>query len=245
MAHVDHPHFTQTLSQLLREIHETIATLPPTLPCWLVVDCAPPILAQAERAVKATFSDALLTRLALLPATGLSAFDYWLDHHWRTPSMLLHITLVLHAQPQQGEAEAITAALFTNRKAAAFLQAAKVHRFEQGTCHTLDKTLAHALLWANLTSVPAGRIWLSGPIADSTAVDHACYHNALTLHLAENRCPLDFLLGYSGMAAPWLAIMLADAEAQAGKPQLVVVQPEANAAPVWLGAITREEPLQE
>lgn len=71
-----------------------------------------------------------------------------LDQCWDTPGILVGVTFSLPAQPDEGDADAITLVVLSNRRVAGYPDAVCLHRPEKGKEARLVKTLNRALLWA-------------------------------------------------------------------------------------------------
>ncbi len=56
----------------------------------------------------------------LLAGKGLAGFDARLDQRWDTPGILAGVTFSLPAQPDEGDADAITLVVLSNRKVAGY-----------------------------------------------------------------------------------------------------------------------------
>ncbi|HFU3768276.1 TPA: hypothetical protein ACH5TF_005196, partial [Escherichia coli] len=68
------------------------------------------------------FRNELTTRTGrvfrLLAGKGLAGVDAWLDQCWDTPGILVGVTFSLPAQPDEGDADAITLVVLSNRRVA-------------------------------------------------------------------------------------------------------------------------------
>ncbi|EPX0583313.1 hypothetical protein ACWU6R_005281, partial [Escherichia coli] len=88
--------------------------------------------------------------------------------------------------------------------------------------------------------------WISGPtLTSGSSWNNACEENGVTFSLSEDNFSIDPVLGYTGHAAPWLAITLADAAFEQRGAQVIAAQPTADKDDVWVAVITKEEVRKE
>ncbi|MEZ6876738.1 hypothetical protein [Enterobacter sp. KBR-315C3_2022] len=234
------------VTKMTTRVDVIVQPLPSELPCWLMLDCDNDLYPLVEEQLKA---DLLLKTgriFRLMTGKGLSALDTWLDKRWENPGILVAITLSLPASPQEGDADAVSMVVFSNRKAHAYPNALRMHRPERGTEATLTKTLSRALLWANTTADALQGSWISGPcLTAGSGWNNACEESSVEFSLSENNFNIDPVLGYTGHAAPWVAIMLADAAFEQRGAQVIAAQPAADKDDVWVAVITKEEVRKE
>ncbi|WP_243690606.1 hypothetical protein, partial [Cronobacter sakazakii] len=137
--------------------------LPRGIPCWLSIECDAEKALQATESIKQSLSAITGLSFRMLSGSGMAAFDSWLDRHWDTPSLLVAVTLSLPSVPQEGGADALTAVILCNRRAAEFPNAIRLHRPEKGHAAALSATLARALQWSQLSAQQLRAAWVTGP----------------------------------------------------------------------------------
>jgi hypothetical protein len=235
-----------TVAKLTARVEGIVQPLPADLPCWLMLDCDSDVYPQAEELIKAELSQKTGRVFRLMSGKGLGALDAWLDKRWDNPGILVAITLSLPASPQEGDADAVSMVIFSNRKAHAYPDALRLHRPERGSEATLTKTLSRALLWANTTADALQGSWISGEcLTVGSSWNKACEGNRVGFSLSENNLSIDPVLGYTGHAAPWVAITLADAAFEQRGVQVIAAQPTADKDDIWVAVITKEEVRKE
>ena len=69
----------------------------------------------------------------------------------------------------------------------------------------------------------------------------ACENNGVVFSLSKDNRSIDPALGYTGRAAPWLAIILASAACNDNGPQVIAAQPASDEDDIWVTVITKEE----
>ena len=160
--------------------------------------------------------------------------------------MLGAITLSLPSSPREEDADTVSMVVLSNRKALAWPDALLLHRPERGTETTLTKTLNRALLWAKTGPDELRGSWISGPaLMSGGGWNNACEESGVEFSLSEDNFSIDPVLGYTGHAAPWLAITLANAEVKQRGPQVIAAQPAADKDDIWVAIITKEEVRKE
>ncbi len=136
--------------------------------------------------------------------------------------------------------------VLSNRKAHAWPDALRLHRPERGAETTLTKTLTRALLWAKSRPDELKGSWISGPtLTAGSGWNNACEQSGVEFSLSEDNFSIDPVLGYTGHAAPWLAITLANADVEQRGPQVIAAQPAADKDDIWIAVITKEEVRKE
>ncbi|MEI9538741.1 hypothetical protein V5081_15515 [Enterobacter cancerogenus] len=232
--------------KLAARVDVIVQPLPPELPCWLMLDCDNDLYPLIEEQLKAELSLKTGRIFRLMAGKGLGAFDAWLDKRWDNAGMLVAITLSLPASPREEDADAVSMVVFSNRKAHAWPNALRLHRPERGTETTLTKTLNRALLWAKTKPNELKGSWISGPtLTSGSGWNNACESSGVEFSLSEDNFSIDPVLGYTGHAAPWVAIMLADAAYEQRGMQVIAAQPAADKDDVWIAVITKEEVRKE
>lgn len=232
--------------KLTARVDVIVQPLPPELPCWLMLDCDNDLYPLIEEQLKAELSLKTGRIFRLMAGKGLGAFDAWLDKRWDNAGMLVAITLSLPASPREEDADAVSMVVFSNRKAHAWPNALRLHRPERGTETTLTKTLNRALLWAKTKPNELKGSWISGPtLTSGSGWNNACESSGVEFSLSEDNFSIDPVLGYTGHAAPWVAIMLADAAYEQRGMQVIAAQPAADKNDVWIAVITKEEVRKE
>lgn len=225
------------LKTIASQIKPVLAKIPADVPCWLMADCDMAGIPDADEQIRNTLTAQTDRAFRLLNAKGFTAFDFWLDEIWQQPAVLLVLSAVVRLVPQDGEGEAMTWTLLVNRDHSGFPDAVKLHRPEKGTVATLSQTLGRALLWSQ---IPAGDVqgaWTTGSApAQGGEWSGACEDNGLTFSMTEDNRDVDQITGYTGKAAPWLAVNLAVTMAQQGSAQAVVA--ETDPREIWVIGIT-------
>lgn len=235
-----------TVSKLSTRVGGIVEPLPTTLPCWLVLDCDSDLYPHIEEQLKEELSQKTGRVFRLMSGKGLTAFDTWLDKRWDNPGILVIVTLSLPACPQEGDADAISMMVFSNRKTLAWPEALRLHRPEKGTEIALTKTLNRALLWAKIKSGDLRGCWITGvALTQGSGWNNACEGNAVEFSLSEDNFSIDPVLGYTGHAAPWIAITLADAAFAQRGVQVIAAQPAADKDDIWVAVITKAEVRKE
>lgn len=230
------------VTKLTTRVDVIVQPLPPELPCWLMLDCDSDLYLLVEEQLKAELLLKTGRIFRLMAGKGLSALDAWLDKRWDTPGILVAITLSLPASPQEGDADAISMVVLSNRKALAYPDALRLHRPERGTEATVTKTLKHALLWANIGPDVLRGSWISGPgLTAGSGWNNACEASGVEFSLSEDNVSIDPVLGYTGHGVPWVAITLADAAFEQSGVQVIAAQPAADKDDIWVAVITKEE----
>jgi len=223
-------------------LKKTLERLPDTLPCWLIFDCDAGLSLENETELLELLTLKSERELRQLSAKGMNALEYWLDNRWDKPSVLIVLTLTLRSSPAENDAEAITLLVLCNRKSHQFTDAVRLHRPQQSNPDTLTRDMAHSLRWAKLSPDGIRTIWISGEaVTDRPGLNKSCEDNALTLSLTDNIKSIDATLGYTGVASPWIAVVLATSVVQEQGAQLIAAQPDPASEDIWLTAITAEE----
>ncbi|WP_329911750.1 hypothetical protein [Serratia quinivorans] len=235
-----------TVTKLTTRVEEIVEPLPAELPYYLMLDCDSDIYPLIEDQIKAELLNKTGRAIRLMSGKGLAAFDTWLDKRWDNPGILVAVTLSLPAASQEGDADAVSMVVFSNRKALAYPDALRLHRPERGTETTLTKTLTRALLWAKVPPEELQGSWFSGTaLTQGSGWNNACEENGVGYSLSEDNFSLDPVLGYTGHAAPWVAIILADAAFEQRGVQVIAAQPAADKDDIWVTVITKEEARKE
>lgn len=237
---------TAAVTKLTTRVEGIVQPLPSELPCWLMLDCDSDLYPLVEEQLKAELSLKTGRTFRLMSGKGLSAFDAWLDKRWDNPGILVAITLSLPASPREEDADAVSMVVLSNRKARAWPDALRLHRPEKGAETTLTKTLTRALLWAKTRPDELKGSWISGPtLTMGSSWNNACEASGVEFSLSEDNFSIDPVLGYTGRAAPWAAITLADAAFDQRGVQVIAAQPAADKDDVWIAVITKEEVSKE
>lgn len=234
------------VTKLTTRVEVIVQPLPPALPCWLMLDCDSDLHPLIEEQLKAELSLKTGRMFRLMTGKGLGAFDAWLDKRWDNPGILVAITLSIPASPGEGDADAVSMVVFSNRKAHAWPEALRLHRPERGTEATLTKTLKRALLWAKINPDALRGSWISGPgLTAGSGWNNAGEENGVEFSLSEDNFSIDPVLGYTRHAAPWVAITLANAAFEQRGVQVIAAQPAADKDDIWVAVITKEEVRKE
>lgn len=235
-----------TISKLVARVQTIVEPLQQDLSCWLMLDCDSDIYTQVTEPLNRALLKETGRVFRLMAGKGPAALDAWLDKRWDTPGILAAVTLGLPAAPREGDADAITMMVLSNRKATAFPDAVRLHRPEKGTTGTLGKALTRALLWATLPPEALRSGWFTGPsLIQGSSWNNACEENGVTFSLTEENACLDTALGYAGQASPWLAVALAEAVSGERGPQVIAAQPAADNDDIWIAVITKDDARKE
>ncbi len=233
-------------STLISRVQKITDTLPEDISCCLMLDCDDDIRPRLEEYFRNELTARTGRVFRLLSGKGLAAFDAWLDQRWDNPGILAGVTFSLPAQPDEGDADAITLVVLSNRKAVGYPDAVCLHRPEKGKETQLVKTLDRALLWAATAPVALKAAWYTGPnLSSGSGWNKACEDNGVVFSLSKDNHNIDPALGYADRAAPWLAIILASATCNDNGPQVIAAQPAADKDDVWIAVITKEEVRKE
>ena len=234
------------VTKITTRVEVIVQPLPLTLPCWLMLDCDSDLSPLVEEQLKADLSLKTGRIFRLMAGKGLGAFDAWLDKRWDIAGILVVVTLSLPASPREEDADAVSMLVFSNRKANAWPDAPRLHRPERGTEATLTNAFERALLWAKMGPDALKSGWISGPgLTAGSGWNNACEENGVEFSLSEDNFGIDPVLGYTGHAAPWLAITLANADVEQRGPQVIAAQPDADKDDIWVAVITKEEVCKE
>ncbi|HFV9257936.1 TPA: hypothetical protein ACIAID_003810 [Enterobacter hormaechei subsp. steigerwaltii] len=235
-----------TTSTLAARVQDITATLPTDIPCCLMLDCDDDIRQCVESHLKNELAAKTGRSFRLLSGKGLSAFDAWLDQRWENPGILAAVTFSVPAYPSQGDADAITLVVLCNRKAAAYPHAVCLHRPEKGKEPALVKTLNRALLWSDTDPESLKAAWHTGPaLASGSGWNKACEDNGVTFSLSDDNRSIDYAMGYTGRAAPWLVIILASAACHDNGPQVIAAQSAADEEDVWVAVVNKKDVRKE
>ncbi|KLR34505.1 hypothetical protein [Enterobacter kobei] len=233
-------------STLVARIQSIADTLPEDIPCCLMLDCDDDIRPGLEEHCRNELTARTGRVFRLLSGKGLAALDAWLDQRWDTPGLLAAVTFSLPALPDEGDADAITVMVLSNRKTTGYHDAVCLHRPEKGQETHLEKTLGRALLWAATDSAELMAAWQTGPVLSSgSGWNKACEDNGVIFSLSKDNRSIDPALGYAGRAAPWLAIILASTVYKENGAQVIAAQPAADKDDVWIAVITKKEVRKE
>jgi hypothetical protein len=231
----------EAVKTLVGQLKPVLAEIRVSVPCWLMVDCHIPGVPDADDHIVNVLTLLTDRTFHLLPSKGLTAFDYWLDEAWEQPAVLLAISAEIRATPREDEGEALAWTLLLNRDHAAFPTAVRLHRPEKGNIAALSTTLSRALLWSK---TPAERVkgsWTTGKaLAQGSEWSCAVEGNGLTFSMTEDNQDVDQTTGYTGKAAPWLAVNLAATLARQGGSQVAAVETDTDE--IWVVGITPGNP---
>jgi hypothetical protein len=215
----------------------TLDNIPADITCWLMVDCDIAGIPDTDEQILHILSSQAGKRCRSLKAKGLNAFDLWLDDIWQQPAALIIISAVVRAVPQENEGEAISWLLLLNRYHPDFPNAVRLHRPEKGNINSLAKTLNRALLWGSMPADEVKGAWTTGKaLTQGGEWSLACEANQLAFSMIEDNRDVDQITGYTGRAAPWLAVTLATAVAQQAGSQVVVA--ETGKDEIWIVGMT-------
>jgi hypothetical protein len=226
-----------TLKTIASQVKPVLAKIPTDVLCWLMVDCDIAGVSDADEQIHNMITAQTDKTFRLVNMKGFTAFDFWLDEIWKQPAVLLAISAVIRAEPQDDEGEAMTWTLLLNRDHSSFPNAVKLHRPQKGSIGTLSQVLGRALLWSQISVGDVKGAWTTGNApAQGGEWSGACEENGLTFSMTEDNRDVDQTTGYTGKAAPWLAVNLAVTMAQQDSAQVVVA--ETNPGEIWVVSIT-------
>ncbi|XTZ36963.1 hypothetical protein ACQYRI_13300 [Salmonella enterica] len=232
---------TSVISTLAARIQKITERLPMNISCYLMLDCDNDIQERVKEQLRNKLAVTTGRVFHLIAEKGLTAFDAWLDKRWNNPGIFAAVTLSLPAQPNEGDADAITLVVASNRRLAEHPDAICLHRPEKGRESTLGKTLHRSLLWAAVKPEALKAGWHTGPaIARGAGWNKACEDNGVIFSLSEDNHSIDPVLGYSGRAAPWLAIILAGTPFDEYGPQVIAAQPVIDEEDIWVAVINKK-----
>lgn len=233
------------ISRLVSQLQTALARLPQDLLCWLMTDCDTVLSKETDACIRHLLNEITGRRVCAVSGKGLGAFDAWLDSCWGTPSVFIAVTLSCPALLREGEADAMTAVILSNRRAVAFPEAARLHRPEKGNSSVLTHTLPRALLWAKTSPESVSSAWISGPgVTRGAAWNNACEHAGTAFSLTDAIKNCDTAPGYSRQCAPWLAIMLAQSSSEMGA-QVIAAQPCADCDEIWVVVVSKDDISKE
>lgn len=229
--------FEQTLNTLINQMKPTLENIPADIPCWLMVDCDVAGIPDADEKTSQILSSQTGKKLRLVKAKGVTAFDLWLDDVWQHPAVLIILSAVVRAVPQQDDGEAIAWLVLLNRCHPAFSNAVRLHRPEKGSVSSLSKTLERALLWCCLAGEEVKGAWTTGKaLTQGGEWSLACEVSRLIFSMTEDNRDVDQTTGYTGSSAPWLAVILAATVTQQAGSQVVAA--ETGADEIWVVGVT-------
>lgn len=235
-----------SVSKLTTRVAGIMARLPKALPCWLMFDGDSDLYPQIEAQLNTELSQKTGRIFRLMSGKGLAALDTWLDKRWDSPGLLVAVTVSLPASPVEGEADAITMLVLSNRKTLAYPDALQLHRPQRGAEPMLTTTLSRALLWAKVQPDELQGSWFSGPVlTQGSGWNSACEENSVTFSLSKENTSIDAVLGYTGRAAPWVAITFADSAFEQRGVQVIAAQPSTDSDDIWVAVITKEDVSKE
>lgn len=222
---------------IVSQIKPVLAKIPVNIPCLLMTDCDIAGVPDADEQILKILISQTGRAFRLSHAKGFTALDLWLDEEWTHPAVLLAVSAVVRATPQVDEGEAMTWTLLLNRNHSDFPDAVRLHRPEKGSINTLSKTLSRALLWGNIPAETVkGACTTGNTLAMGGEWSSACEGNRLIFNMTEDNRDVDQTTGYTGKAAPWLAVTLATTMAQQSGPQVAVA--ETNTGEIWVVSMT-------
>lgn len=225
------------ITNIVGQLKPVLAKIPADVACWMIVDCDIPALPKADEQIRQAVVTQTERPFRLLNTKGFVALDFWLDELWQQPALLLAVSVQIRPSPQDNEGEAITWTLLVNRDHSDFPDAVKLHRPEKGSAATLTHTLGRALLWSNLAIEEVKGACTTGSEVDRVGDwSRACEENGTAFSMTEYNHDVDQTTGYTGRAAPWLAVSLAVSIARQGSAQVVVA--ETCPGEIWVAGIT-------
>ncbi|KEY57886.1 hypothetical protein [Serratia sp. DD3] len=229
--------FERAINTIASRLKPMLAEIPADVPCWLLVNAEVAGIPDVDERVLPILVSQTGRPCRRYRRQGLAAFDRWLDEAWKTPAILVVVSAVVRATPQEGEGEAISYQLLLNRHHPGFPDAVRLHRPEKGSPASLAKILDRALLWCHLPAAAVKGVWTTGQaVAQGGEWALACEENQLALNRTEDNRDIDQTTGYTGIVAPWLAITLAATQAPLGGSQVVAA--ETGTDEIWIVGIT-------
>lgn len=225
------------ITSIVGQIKPVLAKIPANVACWIMTDCDIPKVPLADEQIRQAIVAQTERPFRLLNTKGFVALDFWLDELWQQPAVLLAVSAQIRSSPQDNEGEAITWTLLINRDHNDFPDAVKLHRPEKGSAATLTRSLSRALLWSNLAVEDVKGASITGSEVDRAGDwSRACELNGTAFSMTEDNHDVDQTTGYTGRAAPWLAVILAVSMAKQGSAQVVVA--ETHPGEIWVAGIT-------
>ncbi|MBD2781055.1 hypothetical protein [Xenorhabdus szentirmaii] len=238
--------FEKTQSELLVRLFNTLtsrlaepmAKLPESMPCMLALqvgaDLEPSVI---ERLWKET-SHSLSRQFISLNEPEFHVLDRWLDTYYDIPSALLVVSAQINSAPVEGSGEAIVGTLLVNRPSPEYPDAVFVHRPQLGSPDNLTQTLSRALLWTKSAPEEIKYSWLTGgALALDGLWGMACESNGVVLNMQTQSSSLDIVVGYTGHAAPWLALAAGATHAEQGGMKLVLAV-QTSQEHIWVGGVS-------
>ncbi|MEG6160577.1 hypothetical protein ACS6OF_09755 [Enterobacter hormaechei subsp. xiangfangensis] len=67
----------------------------------------------------------------------------------------------------------------------------------------------------------------------------------MTFSLSDDNRSIDYAMGYTGRAAPWLVIILASAACHDNGPQVIAAQSAADEEDVWVAVVNKKDVRKE
>lgn len=227
----------EAVKTIAGQLKPVLAEIPVNVPCWLMADCRIAGVPDTDDHILNLLTSLTGRMFHLLPVKGLTAFDCWLDEVWQQPAVLIAISAEVRAAPRQDEGEAVAWLVLLNRHHAAFPNAVRLHRPEKGSLAALSTTLGRALLWSKLPAELVKGSWTTGKaLAQGGAWSSAIEGNGLTFSMTKDHRDVDQTTGYTGNAAPWLAVNLAATMARQGGSQVAAVATDTDE--IWVIGIT-------
>lgn len=207
-------------NQLIDELMPCIQALPDRVPLVLKLSIANGCTQEEnERLWRTTWHEKTSRYIEVTPSTespiDLMMLDSWMDVLLKNEAM--DITLLVAVQlhpllartPPNGAAETGVAILLAPEALArkySLPRLCNLHRPVRATAEAPGEALLPALRWADVTAEAIGSIWQTGLDANqASALRESARKRALNALATD----LDQTVGYTGVAAPWLATALA------------------------------------
>ncbi|WLH69947.1 hypothetical protein [Pseudomonas sp. FP2309] len=240
------PALLRTLGQLFTELVPSLKQLPDETPLAVLLEVESGLLDRAWGRVwqRAWRDSGIRQKFVVLEGSGLHAVDQWLDE--RSDDQALLLVIAVHFAPKQPEAtgEVVVGLLLGNRLMQTTLPpVAVLHRPEleqQPSTEALHYAVTQALNWGPVDATSVRHVWRAGIEAQRHAAINTVL-GAVPMSVTRDQGiqDLDTWLGYSGKAAPWLAIAAATHTMQGGAgPQFIFSGGGCADAGLWSTAMT-------
>jgi hypothetical protein len=241
------------MRQLFAELAPTLRQLPDNAPLAVLLEVESGLPDGAWRVIWETAwnESGIRQRFVALDRLGLRAVDQWLDEPFDDQALLL--VIAVHFAPTEPEAttEVVTGLLLGNRLAQSTLPPiAVLHRPElerQPSTEALLYAATQALDWGPVDATLVRHVWRAGIGARRhAAIQAALGQVSMSVTRDKGVYDLDISLGYSGRAAPWLAIACATQTMQGGAgPQFIFSGSGCTGAELWNTVLTPVLPLSK
>ncbi|MBS9427760.1 hypothetical protein [Photorhabdus akhurstii] len=174
------------------------------------------------------------------PGQGLAVLDNWLDMKPASPSVLIVIAAEVQDIPLNIAGEAVVALIFANHPIPEEIstELTIIHRPHCEPVVRTSVAIERALLWAKQGTDNIGNSWLTGWGTSTDSVwSAAIEQQGLLLKDGETCWLLEKSFGYTGCAAPWLALICASEQARQEQTAQLYAH-KTSADQLWVGVTT-------